>query len=67
MRTLPFATALIATCAFLSVSAYGNEYYQPVVGETHADFVLPRIDNRQPVWLSQFRGQKVLLIQFASW
>lgn len=41
--------------------------YSPVVGEPLADFVLPNIDNREAVALSQFRGKKVLLIQFASW
>jgi hypothetical protein len=41
--------------------------YDPVVGQAHADFTLPRIDTREPVALSQFRGKKVLLIQFASW
>ena len=48
-------------------SAIASDYYNPKVGEPHADFVLPRIDNRKPVWLSQYRGKKVLLIQFASW
>lgn len=41
--------------------------YRPQVGELHPDFTLPRIDNREPVSLSDLRGQKVLLIQFASW
>lgn len=41
--------------------------YRPSVGEVHVDFVLPRIDDREPVALSQFRGRKVLLIHFASW
>ena len=41
--------------------------YAPPVGKRHGDFVLPRIDDRKPVSLSQFRGKKVLLIHFASW
>ncbi len=41
--------------------------YPPQVGTMHPDFVLPEIDSRQPVSLSQFRGKKVLLINFASW
>jgi hypothetical protein len=28
---------------------------------------LPRIDNGKPLKLSDYRGQKVLLIHFASW
>lgn len=67
MKLMSLATALIIACTLSMESAHGSEYYQPVVGEVHADFVLPKIDDRQPIWLSQFRGRKVLLIQFASW
>jgi hypothetical protein len=41
--------------------------YAPKVGQRHPDFTLPRIGDRAPVSLSDFRGRKVLLIQFASW
>jgi peroxiredoxin len=41
--------------------------YAPKVGETHPDFTLPTIGDRTPMSLSDFRGKKVLLIQFASW
>ncbi|HUT33655.1 MAG TPA: hypothetical protein VNE39_09260 [Planctomycetota bacterium] len=41
--------------------------YAPEVGKRHPDFMLPRIDDRKPVSLSDFRGKKVLLIHFASW
>ena len=41
--------------------------YEPKVGERHPDFTLPTIGDRTPVSLSDFRGKKVLLIQFASW
>jgi hypothetical protein len=41
--------------------------YAPKVGERHPDFTLPTIGDRTPVSLSNFRGTKVLLIQFASW
>jgi hypothetical protein len=43
------------------------ESYAPKAGERHPDFALPTIGERTPVWLSSFRGKKVLLIQFASW
>lgn len=69
MRTrIPIAVrslCLLLTISLLS-SASGADY-RPAVGQPHPDFVLPRIDNREPVSLSQFRGKKVLLIQFASW
>ncbi len=41
--------------------------YAPKVGQRHPDFTLPTIGERRPVSLSDFRGKKVLLIQFASW
>jgi hypothetical protein len=41
--------------------------YPPRVGQPHPDFTLPDIEDRAPVSLAQFRGRKVLLIQFASW
>jgi peroxiredoxin len=41
--------------------------YAPKVGDRHPDFTLPTIGDRAPVSLSNFRGKKVLLIQFASW
>lgn len=41
--------------------------YRPVVGEPHPDFVLPDIDTREPVALSDSRGRKTILIHFASW
>ena len=37
------------------------------VGQRHAGFTLPDIETGKPVSLSDFRGKKVLLIQFASW
>ena len=39
----------------------------PVIGQSYADLTLPEITTGEPISLSAFRGQKVLLIQFASW
>jgi hypothetical protein len=41
--------------------------YAPKVGQRHADFTLADVATGKPVSLSDFRGKKVLLIQFASW
>ena len=41
--------------------------YSPRVGEAHPDFILPRIDNAEPIRLSHLRGRRVLLVHFASW
>lgn len=63
--TLSTRLATLLVCSSGAVTSWGQ--YQPRVGQPHPDFVLPRIDNRAPLSLSQFRGQKVLLIHFASW
>lgn len=39
----------------------------PQLGERHSDFTLATISDGKPVSLSDYRGRKVLLIQFASW
>ena len=59
----------LAACGILlaSNSRSGAASYAPKVGEKHPDFTLPTIGDRTPVSLSDFRGNKVLLIQFASW
>ena len=50
--------------ALLSSVALGQSLQ---VGDRHPDFTLPTISDGKPVSLSDFRGKKVLLIQFASW
>ena len=59
----------LATCGILLglTSRASAAPYAPKVGERHPDFTLPTIGDRTPVSLSDFRGKKVLLIQFASW
>jgi hypothetical protein len=66
MRTIALALAtgglILGTASFALA-----EPYAPEVGQRHPDFTLPTIGDRRPVSLSDFRGKKVLLIQFASW
>jgi hypothetical protein len=50
-----------------SVATVVADDYAPQVGSSHVAFTLPAIDDGRPVSLAQFRGKKVLLIQFASW
>ena len=57
--------ALIPVAA--SVPAVTAAPYEPKVGQRHPDFALPEIRTGKQVSLSDFRGKKVLLIQFASW
>jgi len=39
----------------------------PKVDERHAEFTLANISDGKPATLADFRGKKVLLIQFTSW
>ena len=64
--TVNLATAILFAVA-VGAASNSSAAYQPRVGQLHADFVLPRIDTREPISLSQFRGKKVLLVHFASW
>lgn len=66
MRPSATAMLLFTICAVNALVAAADPY-RPQVGERHFDFTLPRIDDGQPVSLSDFRGRKVLLIHFASW
>ena len=57
----------IALLLLLSNAPLFGAGYAPRVGEPHPDFLLPRIDNGEPILLSQYRGKRVLLVHFASW
>jgi hypothetical protein len=66
---MPAARLALIMCGLMFGPHSGAraEPYVPRVGQRHPDFTLPRIDDRSPVSLSDLRGKKVLLIQFASW
>lgn len=55
----------LASSAFLGPVAVGEVGKSP--GQIYPDFVLPAIDDRRPVALSDYRGKKVILIEYASW
>ena len=59
--------ALLTWCMLAVVGEAPAANYPPAVGQRHPEFTLPAIDDRRAVSLSDFRGKKVLLIQFASW
>jgi len=64
MSRSQFFPVALALCALGSSSL---EAAPPAVGERHLDFTLADISTNKPASLSDFRGKKVLLIQFASW
>ncbi len=55
---------LLEVAIFYTASA---QAFEPKVGVLLPDFTLPRIDNGEPVSLSDYRGRKILLVMFASW
>ena len=57
----------ITTIALVAAMPAQAAPYDPKVGQRHPEFTLPDIATGKPVSLSDFRGKKVLLIQFASW
>ncbi len=67
MKNAVFRYVLLIATSWMLAGVSFAERYAPTVGQVHQDFRLPRIDNRKPVSLSDYRGKRVLLIQFASW
>ena len=61
------ATKLLALLGWALAAPVRAQDYAPKVGEPHPAFTLPDIQTGKPVALTEFRGKKVLLIQFASW
>jgi hypothetical protein len=51
-------------CALVPTLVHGYDCRE---GQPHPDFTLPRIDNEQPISLSDYLGRKVLIVHFASW
>ncbi len=66
VRNTLFAVLCLCTTGLQTAVANDNESF-PKVGQSYPEIRLPRIDTREQVSLSQFRGKKVLLIHFASW
>ncbi len=61
----------LATLALFAAAAVAQAAPRPIseakVGERHAEVRLPTIDRVETIALSDYRGKKVLLIEFASW
>ena len=63
VRSIPLTTAAVLMLSPQPAAAG----YAPAVGSRHPDFTLADTATGKPVSLSDCRGKKVLLIQFASW
>jgi hypothetical protein len=60
---MPFALAPAAPMPVASPP----QAYAPKIGERHPPLVLPSIESREAIALEEYRGQRLLLIHFASW
>ena len=58
---------MIAAAILAAISSPAVAQYSPQVGQPHLAFTLPALDDGRPVSLADYRGQKVLLVQFAAW
>ena len=64
---------LIGLCLAVSTGAFAqsSDSSRPQIGRqegnVHPQIVLPSLDGTKTYAISDFRGKKVLLIQFASW
>ena len=67
LRSILAAIGLMVACSFGESVDIHAEAAAAEVGKPYPDFTLPDLETRRPVNLSQFRGKKVLLIEFASW
>lgn len=65
MKNIVFTVVLAVVLT--RTSGVSAAKYAPQVGQPHVDFTLPDIQQRKAYSLAQYRGKKVLLIQFASW
>ena len=65
MRRIPVIPFAAVAFALTAPALAGGP--PPTVGQHYVAFTLPDIETGKAVSLSDFRGKKVLLIQFASW
>lgn len=61
------AVALAVPLVFMLGAASAQESLAPVDGEVFPEMSFPTLDGEGFSSLGDFRGKKVLLIQFASW
>ncbi len=57
---------LVVTLSAVAIAG-DREPARAAIGEVLPDVRLPTIDGEQTVRLSDYRGKKLLLIEFASW
>ncbi|MEM9413891.1 MAG: hypothetical protein AAGA29_00250 [Planctomycetota bacterium] len=65
-----YSALLLLVCLLMTVATPTPATAGPAqtaVGEPFPDLVFPTVDGEQTVRLSDHRGKRVLLIEFASW
>ena len=56
-----YVALAIVSAKIVGFGMHSSEAYEPIVGEPHADFILPRIDSQQPV-ASKFLRRQIAVI-----
>ena len=67
IRTMFTRIAFLIASALLVLGQNVNAQYPYEIGQVHPDFVFPDIETGDEHQLSDFRGKKLILINFASW
>lgn len=65
-----FMISLVALAASVPAESYSQPDSVTIgreVGQAFSQIVLPRLDGKRPMAISDLRGKKVILIEFASW
>ncbi|MHC5063806.1 MAG: hypothetical protein ACYTG5_07515 [Planctomycetota bacterium] len=64
-KAISFTASLVSLLLATGLSA--QDSLTPKDGEVFPEMSFPTLDGQDRMSLSDFRGQKVLLMQFASW
>jgi hypothetical protein len=67
MKEILLSTLLASFASAAAVTAAETPVVGREVGQVYPQIVLPSLDGKQPIALSEFRGKKVILIEYASW
>ncbi|MBI3655074.1 MAG: hypothetical protein HY232_01480 [Acidobacteria bacterium] len=68
MRTSVYALISLVAAIAIHASLYAaNLSIGTEVGQVYPNYILPSLSDGRPLALSQFRGRKIILHQFASW
>ncbi len=65
--TTSVLAALLLTASAMAAAAAEDLTIGRSVGQVFPHIVLPSLDGKRTIALSDYRGKKIVLIEFASW